>query len=616
MSDAFKFVQVQPYSLAGAGAVAGDTTIILKSFEDIDGNVLAMSDFGDVGFGTLEPGNGSQEEQISFTGVTQNASGTATLTGVSNVSFLYPYTETSGLSKAHPGSSIFVISNTSGFYDKLTSKSDDETITGVWTFDSVPNTTQDPVSGNDIARRSWVLSVVNGGTVSTNSIVVSGTAGETITAGNLIYFKSADQRWWKTDADDSTTVQNVFLGIAQGSGTAGVSISSGILIEGVDTHQSAMTPGSTYYASNTAGAISSSAGTFPQTVGAAVSATQIYFNPVINQYLTGNQKNAAAGNSGTPSSSNLFITELGLGRGGTGADGALSISSGTTTIDLASAAVVVKNYTSISITGTGALAFSNPASTGTLVILKSQGNVTITSSASPAIDGRNLGATAGAGGTAGSGGGGADGQGTSGTAAAASALGTPPTGGTGGTGFNSSGTSGATGGPGGSANSPTLSTTLSAYSRLVPIVIGAGGAGGGCGSNSKDGGAGGRGAGSIIIQCGRALNFTSTVSVAGTAGSNAAGGGNQGPGGGGGGGAGSFFVYYTTLTANTSTITTTGGAGGTGDTGSGGAGTRGGAGAGGGGSATAGSTASNPAGPNGTNGAAGGTGLSFVLPFN
>ena len=88
--------------------------------------------------------------------------------------------------------------------------------------------------------------------------------------------------------------------------------------------------------------------------------------------------------------------------GGTGADGALSISSGTTTIDLGGASVVTKNYTSISITGTGKLAFSNPNANGTTIILKSQGNVTLTSSTAPMIDVSGLGGAGGASVSAGS----------------------------------------------------------------------------------------------------------------------------------------------------------------------------------------------------------------------
>lgn len=139
MPTNFKYAQLQPYNLAGAGAIIGDTTIILKSMKDIDGNVLVMAtDFGTIGFGTLDPGNGTLEEQISFSGLTNNANGTTTLTGVKSVTFVYPYTETSGLLKTHAGSTPFVISNTSGFYDKFPAKDNDEVITGQWTFNNTP----------------------------------------------------------------------------------------------------------------------------------------------------------------------------------------------------------------------------------------------------------------------------------------------------------------------------------------------------------------------------------------------------------------------------------------------------------------------------------------------
>lgn len=133
-------LQTQPYSLAGSGAVIGATSITLKTMKDIDGNLVTMSSFGSIGFGTLEPGNNSLEEQISFTGITQNANGTATLTGLSSVTFATPYTATSGLMKTHAGSTTFVISNTSGFYNEYPSKINDETITGQWTFTNTPIT--------------------------------------------------------------------------------------------------------------------------------------------------------------------------------------------------------------------------------------------------------------------------------------------------------------------------------------------------------------------------------------------------------------------------------------------------------------------------------------------
>ncbi len=111
--------QLQSFTLAGSGAVIGETTLTLSSFKSIDGVNLSMADFGTIGFATIEPNSGTQEEQISFTGVTQNSNGTATLTGIQSVLFLSPYTQSSGLSKTHSGGVKFVISNTSGFYNAL-----------------------------------------------------------------------------------------------------------------------------------------------------------------------------------------------------------------------------------------------------------------------------------------------------------------------------------------------------------------------------------------------------------------------------------------------------------------------------------------------------------------
>ncbi len=173
-ADTFKYVQAQSFALAGGGAVAGATSITLKSFTQIDGTLLTMTDFGSVGFITLEPGNSTLEEQISFTGVTQNANGTATLTGVSTILMVHPYTATSGLAQTHAGSTTAVVSNTSGFYDRLTSKNDDETITGVWTFTN-PNyprmdtDSPDPTDNEQLVPKSYVDNVVVSGAPDANT---------------------------------------------------------------------------------------------------------------------------------------------------------------------------------------------------------------------------------------------------------------------------------------------------------------------------------------------------------------------------------------------------------------------------------------------------------------
>ncbi len=250
--------------------------------------------------------------------------------------------------------------------------------------------------------------------------------------------------------------------------------------------------------------------------------------------------------------------------GGTGSDGALAISSGTTTIDLTGLPVFELNYTSIAITGTADLKFINPHSNGTVVIIKSQGDVTLTSSATPMIDCSGLGAAGGSGGVR-----------------------IPQVGNT----TGSPGSNGVTenlivdaGNGGGTAN-PTpggikpsayqFSVNYSVYQiykqRYPNMTVGSGGGGGQAikGLNNTDtaiGGNGGPGGGCLIIECAGAWNFTTANGIS-VAGQNGADGSSVGltdvaGAGGGGGGSGNFLCLYNILTSNTGTINISGGVGG------------------------------------------------------
>lgn len=286
--------------------------------------------------------------------------------------------------------------------------------------------------------------------------------------------------------------------------------------------------------------------------------------------------------------------------GGNGSDGALSITSGTTTISAASANVLVKNYTTISITGSGKLAFSNPASDGTIIILKSSGNTTLTSSSATMIDVTGMGGIGGAAVT------GAGTNGNSGTQGVGVWFNT--------TSFGVKGTSG-TGGAGGviiTNKNLFAKTTTIIQSKVIYLAAGSGGASGatatvdpGPGNTS---GAGGRGGGALWIECAGALNFTTGgISSAGLVGGNAIYTGGGGSGGGGGGSGGMILILYNTLTANTGNVTTIGGVGGTGTgSNSGGTGTGGGGGGGGGAYGGAGGAGGNSGNPNPQNGGAGG----------
>jgi len=269
--------------------------------------------------------------------------------------------------------------------------------------------------------------------------------------------------------------------------------------------------------------------------------------------------------------------------GGDGSDGALSVSSGTTTIDLAGAAIFIKNYSSISITGTGKIAFSNPHASGTIIIFKCNGNVTITSSTVPCIEISSLGGSGGAGASAG----------TSPGSAGTNGAGNIFTAGAGGGGAAS--TSGSTGGSAGTA----VNSYSTRFFKVVNLIVGGGGGGGGTGSGT--GGTGGRGGGAFYLECKGTLNFTGTINANGANGGN----GTNAAGGGGGGG-GSVVILYNSLTANSGTINTSKGTGGTTST------TNVGGGGGGGGGAVAGSAALGSGQPGGD----GGDGYSIVAMNN
>lgn len=245
--------------------------------------------------------------------------------------------------------------------------------------------------------------------------------------------------------------------------------------------------------------------------------------------------------------------------GGDGTDGDLIITSGTTTLDLNGAQFFTKNYSSIEISGTGKLAFSNPHANGTFITLKSQGSVVLTSSTNPCIDASGIGGAAGANGTY--------------------ILDDTNHYGVAGSGQSGGGTGGA------------ILATKNFYtknefnlgSKSIFLACGSGGGNGSSGTGGS-GGAGGRGGGALLIECGTDLNFTGTISVAGLVGENGTGGTNGAGGGGGGGAGGMIVILYGSATSTTGTLNNIGGNGGTGGnpTGytSGGSGGKGGGGAG------------------------------------
>lgn len=134
---AIKYVQANTLYMAGGGSTVGATSIVLTSLTDIYGNILTMTDFGAKGYGTCEPDT-SNEEAFTFTGVTANANGTYTLTGVKTVLAKSPYTETSQLIRQHAGGTKVIITDNVAFWNTFGNINNDTTVDGQWTFTNTP----------------------------------------------------------------------------------------------------------------------------------------------------------------------------------------------------------------------------------------------------------------------------------------------------------------------------------------------------------------------------------------------------------------------------------------------------------------------------------------------
>lgn len=300
-------------------------------------------------------------------------------------------------------------------------------------------------------------------------------------------------------------------------------------------------------------------------------------------------------------------TGSGIKFGGTGTDGALNVTSGTTTVSLGNLPVFIKNYSSMNISVGATLTFSNPAPGGTLIILKSQGNVTIAGTLNASAMGANPGGTGGVWTS------GAGTNGISGTNASQLFDSLTTHKGGGGSASNT--------GPAGIAGTQYTFPYFYNTQNYKWILMAPGSSGGGAGSGNANstntggnGGNGGIGGGSVYMECAGTYSATGTINTSGQDGANGTngtgGGGVSGGGGGGGGGAaGDFYCLYNAIGTDSATYTISGGNQGTGGGGFSGAG---GAGGGGGGNADNVGIAGNASGtPTGGNGGNGGNGVAI-----
>lgn len=310
MADQRKPIQSQKFKLQSSISATA-TSLTLQSFTTPDGTTITDTDIGSKSYATLSP-NTNSEESISFTTIVQNSDGTAVISGITRgLKFVDPYTTDTSLGKTHGSGSLFVLSNTSAYYQDFANKERDETIAGTFTYAAIPGVSSDsvtPISSTDIATKKYVDDNVVGGTVSHDQQIVAGQAGETVAAGEIVYFDDTDNEWKLADASVVGTTDDIMLGIAQGAGTNGNAISGGVLTSGLDKNQSGLTIGDEQFISDTAGAISSSAGTIERAIGFARTATEFYFDPYYNDHPSAIQKDAIAK---LPQGTHLFAADAG-----------------------------------------------------------------------------------------------------------------------------------------------------------------------------------------------------------------------------------------------------------------------------------------------------------------
>lgn len=181
---------------------SSDTSMTLSSFKEPISNIPYTMSYlnSSIEYGTIEPNNNNSKEFISFSGITQNTDGTATLTGlVRGLGFSYPYTSSTTLQNAHPGQSIFILSNPPQLTNQYLNKNNDESVTGIVQFAIAPiNTGVNATSSHQFVTLGELGSVaITGAATSTDTIMgisalaniaslISGSASTTAGAPRVI----------------------------------------------------------------------------------------------------------------------------------------------------------------------------------------------------------------------------------------------------------------------------------------------------------------------------------------------------------------------------------------------------------------------------------------------
>lgn len=253
-------------------------SFILTDILGWDGNALTSADFGTKAYGVFRNSAGTLMEIFEWDPSTvASASITILARGLKFNGDLTTSVAVNKLTWIKGDTSVEIGTSVPQLIAQYANLLNDQTLSGLNTFTQFPQKSGSltPTQAAELATKSYVDLTATGSALYDQQIF-AGTAGETLVAGNLCYFKTSDQRWWKADSGTSATALSVQLGIAEGAATAGTAVN--ILLRGTEKNLSALTAGSSYYV-GAAGAISATKGTFSRFVGIATSTTRLVFSP-------------------------------------------------------------------------------------------------------------------------------------------------------------------------------------------------------------------------------------------------------------------------------------------------------------------------------------------------
>lgn len=157
------------------------TTITLSSFKvPVSGDDITMALMNtSIAYATIAPRT-SNSEFISFTGITQNSDGTATLTGVTRgLNKTYPGTENTDFKLPHAGATQFILSDAPQVLFKYDVIENDVTITGRKQFPAggsasaavVGVTYSAPTQDNEVATKKYIDDIAISGSPNATTAV-------------------------------------------------------------------------------------------------------------------------------------------------------------------------------------------------------------------------------------------------------------------------------------------------------------------------------------------------------------------------------------------------------------------------------------------------------------